>query len=65
MSEKHIKEKKISKELKKSFVVLESKLMQLIKGDTGAMFFFQTTCLLSDHRVFCFKGEIVGHFAMF
>lgn len=40
MSEKHIKEKKISKELKKSFVVLESKLMQLIKGDAEAMFFF-------------------------
>lgn len=37
---KHIKEKKVSKELeKKAFVVLESELMQLIKGDAEAMFF--------------------------
>lgn len=40
MPEKHIKEKKLSKGLKKSFVVLESKLMQLIKGVAEAMFFF-------------------------
>lgn len=38
MSEKHIKEKNL-KRAEKSFVVLESKLMQPIKEDTEAMFF--------------------------
>lgn len=38
--------------------------MQLIKGDAEAMFFL-SACLLSDHRFFCFKEEVVGHFAMF
>ncbi len=57
MSEKHIKEKQNSQELEKSFVVLENKLMRVIKGDAEAKFFL-LLCLYylpSDPGFFCFE----------
>lgn len=65
MSEKHIKEKKNLKRAEKIICCSGEQINAADKRRRRGNVFFLTTCLLSDHRFFCFKGVVVGHFAMF